>query len=858
VAGSYSGAGSTGWVIQIHPLDAEDTVDVGNSAWTLGGGATLDSTAQWGNALNCDAVGERIKSDAAISGLDISDTARTMFHLLWNPSDIVSLKHVVSFEDSGATAAKLQFFVSGVTPVLDWHRATDFTAGKPTIRITGAGMVITTGTFGGISGFINANSVSMGKIFRQGTDVTSSVADNAAAAVSATGFDFCALGSAFGGGSPGKRIDHFTLIQNSALTDAKAQALATQYHDTRGFGFRPTFGSLSPSRGKEGDAITLDGAGYGADVAITVGGVAATVTRLNDGRLSFTVPDLGAVNRTADVAITNTEAGVTWTETSAFQYLNVYNSVSERRNLTPITLIVIKTDGGDTRLVDNPKFASPLDALGYFETVSPIGVRLEPWAGLTSVGAITLTMIDKNKFFSKLASSAHLINREVEIRMGYEGMDVGDFFTEYIGKIKGLKQPSPTKWEMTVEDAMADLREKVPAESTTTVVDTAYWTLASVSSMGVASALDSSTIPQLYTITRSFDSTNIRARTVMVRVSASTFRLYQVRSITSGSTFTTWYVDSSAPATDGVANAQRAELLGDNMVDVMLNVMKRVGLPDRNIQVASLIYNRDIFLSSIRVRRTLAKPTPAIDLLRQLSEVSLVSLFPDEGNRISGRYFNYPGPHEEIYTLDTTKINPVGGIVSGPRSDKLANRIVIYGNHDGTQDEKPENYLRVDIYADADAQANNKETRSREIKSFWLHSSVTDSAWYGTLGNRVLDRLKYPPRYASMGTMPDAAKTRVADIVDFSHPDVIGQPAVVGAQTPGVSRELWQILEKRTDAPNGHVDLEIWDAQFVFRAGWIGHAGAADWDTASVEEKRHCYIGDASNLLNTEDGYYIQ
>lgn len=539
-----------------------------------------------------------------------------------------------------------------------------------------------------------------------------------------------------------------------------------------------------------------------------------------------------------------------------------FTTEAAKRQSNPIYLVIISLDGGDLRLMDKAATAAgKFNALPVLSRPAPIGVTISPFEGRSSVSRISLNIIDKAQVFSKVASKEFLLNRIVTIKVGFEDIDEADFFTEYIGKISGYKWPQPGRWQVDLDDTLADLTEKIPDEDTVTVVETAFWNLPNVPTIIVASAQDAPD-PQIFTITQSFDSANIRRRTFLGKVSADTMRLYQVGSITVGNTFTTWDVQSATPLADGLVNSNGAELLGDKIVDVMLNLFKRVDVPDSQIQVSSFIAVRDTFaLPGNRVRRVLAKPARALDLMHELARISLLAVFPDEENRLTPKFFSAPEPHDDIFDLDTSRIQPVGNISMLPNFREFANRIVILGNHDGSQFTNTENFRRVDIFVDADSQSDdqNKEVKTHEIKSQWLNSSVTDLSHYSTLGGTLRKRIKHPPRHVKTAGFLDLSRVKVADIISLSHPEIPGQP--VGKVTPGVDSELWQIISKRTDVPGGIIPVELLDTRIDKLVGWISHTGQADFPTATGIDKRHAYIGTAnSNLVNngTEDGYYIQ
>lgn len=550
--------------------------------------------------------------------------------------------------------------------------------------------------------------------------------------------------------------------------------------------------------------------------------------------------------------------------TDGFEYGPVFSFEAIKNRQDPIVLVILKLDSGDMKLVDRAIPLNPqktYDALALLDKPDDIGVRINPWKGQATISQVTVSVLDKDQIFSQLLSDTFVMNREVEIKIGFLGMQEVDFLTAYTGKIKTYSWPRPGNVVFQVTDTQADMIGKVPEEASgATVVNTAFWNLPNVPDFVVASAVDGST-PQIFTITQSFDTTNLIRRTLLGHVSASTKRMYQIEGLTIGNTFSTWDVKSSTPLADGLTNANSAELLGDQIVDVMLNLMKRVDVPDSQINVASFLDVRSRFLPpKSRVRRILGKPKRAIDLLSELGEISLVTVFPDHDNRLSPKFFAPPAPHDDVFAVDDGDFHPVGGIGMTPNFNEWSNRIVIFSDHDGSQDEKTENFARADLFVDADSQENHKETRSRPpIRSLWLNSIVTNSAHWGFIGSRLLKRLSNPPRVIRGKVMLDAAARNVADIIEVTHPEVPGQP--VGIKSPGITGELWQIVDKRVNASGGEVPLVLIDTRLDKNPMWIAHSIQPDYATATGIDRRHWYIGNSiGNFVNAggDEGYFIQ
>lgn len=528
----------------------------------------------------------------------------------------------------------------------------------------------------------------------------------------------------------------------------------------------------------------------------------------------------------------------------------------------PIYLAILELDGGDVRLCDTqgrtedvPRRLSALPVLASPEAVAG---KINPWKGIGIGSSIQLHISDIFDFFSQIVSTKTLRNRKVTVKVGFEGLDEADYLTEYVGRIKTWRRPNPHRWNVTLEDRLSDLKENVPEEAEGTLVNTAYWDKPRIEAIPVSSAQDSP--PQIFTITNTFDSDQIRDRTLLVKIGVNTHVMYQVTSLTVGNTFTTWDLKASSPVTDGVANGKTAELLGDNPVDIMLNIFKRVGIPNEDIDTSQFLIERDTRIPSLRFRRVLDKPTPAKDLIAELAEQSLITVYPNNESKLTSKLFGSSPPHGPQIEIGPDQIiGAIKGINFWQEESEFFNRITVWNDHDGSQETKFNTFGKLAILANPDSQADNDETRTRQILSQWIQSSVTEGGWPLNLMTRILNRTVTPPRHVSFVTTLDVLRAQLGDMIELTHPRIPGLPT--GANTLGITSELWQLISKKADIPKGRVKVELLDSSLLKRGAWIGHAGDRDYPSAGAVERRHGYIGDAANNkvnAGTEEGYTIQ
>lgn len=302
----------------IHPLDSKDGTQIGPTSWTLVGGAQIQSDSKFGNAIQANASGEWIEADGT-GFLDFTDTAKTMVHAFRKVASFGgSNRTTLDFPEAGGALQKVNFRVFATSLELVWVRETIITPGKFAIFTTGSAITVPTGTFFTVGYYVNAASLSEGKLFFNGTDVTGSVTDfpsSSRAANKKIIIGNCPeVPSQFG-----DIVDHLTIIQGSFLSNTKAKALNDQGSDTRGLGFRPSYAVQSPDPALGGEVISLFGSGFAKDVTVKIGGQSVrTLSRVSESQINIIMPNIGIQAGFETLEITNVEAGVTLTVTDEF------------------------------------------------------------------------------------------------------------------------------------------------------------------------------------------------------------------------------------------------------------------------------------------------------------------------------------------------------------------------------------------------------------------------------------------------------------------------------------------------------------------------------------------------------------
>ena len=313
----------------LHPFTTKDGDEIGPGSYTLHDGAAIFTIGPFKplGVIRTQSLRDRMTADAALSGLDISDTSKSLVQFFWTPpAPLLSTENTFFvWANSGHTDHKLRMGRDTGTGgfYARYHRSADLNPGNPTIEIKASEVdIVDINAFYSNILYMNANSIAEGKWFVDGVDRTTSVSATSTASVPATGREHLVIGNHSENFNHHAGIlDHITIIQDPELNNTKAAALATQYHDTRGLGFRPAFLSVDKNLVEIGTAITLTGTGFGGDVVVSIDGVPVdsqvrvSLGNIHDSKITFNIPNVATGIK--NIKIENIEAGVFFEETAA-------------------------------------------------------------------------------------------------------------------------------------------------------------------------------------------------------------------------------------------------------------------------------------------------------------------------------------------------------------------------------------------------------------------------------------------------------------------------------------------------------------------------------------------------------------
>ncbi len=353
--------------VLIKKNDAEDGAVVGPALWTNTGGL-FPVTSKFGSSYHTrPASTDRLDSDSGIAAFNNLDTAKFLYHFWWRTESLApAVQTMVELGVSGhATYMSRVSYQSAVDKILVDHFKVG--GGDLSFESVAAGGFLPVDTFHSIVGFMDVPN-SLGSVFINGVDRSSGMTTPGLGFGANTATPFVRIGNHRNLLDPSRFIDHVTIAQNTTFTVAQIAIMAPLYHDTRGFGFGPTFTRTNFRDVSAGDAVTLFGTGFGADVTITVGGVTATsIVRVDDSKVTFVVPS-GIGSGLVDLAITNAAAGVTWTETAALKAENTIWTPNGGSNRIATFGDLIKY--GTIRIGDPLPFGDPNRDITDWTTIS--------------------------------------------------------------------------------------------------------------------------------------------------------------------------------------------------------------------------------------------------------------------------------------------------------------------------------------------------------------------------------------------------------------------------------------------------------------------------------------------------------
>jgi len=255
------------------------------------------------------------------------------------------------------------------------------------------------------------------------------------------------------------------------------------------------------------------------------------------------------------------------------------------------------------------------------------------------------------------------------------------------------------------------------------------------------------------------------------------------------------------------------------------------------------------WLSSVRLTRTVAKPTAVRKLLGELADFGVVFWWDEISQEVKLKTNRPPGYNETFAQLTDASQILEKSAIREDLDDQRLSRVLVWHGYISASDSVSdgENYKRLFVTVDADAESADEYDQIRELVIFlpWL-GSVGDDAVASSIGNRMLARYRDTPQRLTFNVdAKDRTSVDPADLVEVSSHTI---QDVFGAVAP---TEM-QVTSVEETAPGHMLKVIAESYQFKGRYGFITENSRADYDDAGTTEFQKrvgTYIVDESTLL---------
>lgn len=298
---------------------------------------------------------------------------------------------------------------------------------------------------------------------------------------------------------------------------------------------------------------------------------------------------------------------------------------------------------------------------------------------------------------------------------------------------------------------------------------------------------------------------------------------------------------------------------GYHPVFLLRDFVNRALIPVASVDEAAFSSEID-FAGSIQFRRTIDDPRTIKELTKEVRGQGLIGLWATNEGTVKVRLdWRRADPNEAEEQVDETEDIVMQSQILDLNKDSRITRVFIYFDlktigGEPADGDKPEDFSSIIVNLDEDAEEKDGEAeRSIFIFSRWIFREAEALS----LGGRLISRFRLGARKLKLQVgfhRFDDIKT--GDVIRVQSQYLLedgGSGAAVQASPPFQVTSLgWPKIGQPMDLDA----LETTGRRICF----IGpNTLPADFDLATEEEKRFCWIGDASNLVGTpaEEGYFI-
>ena len=297
---------------------------------------------------------------------------------------------------------------------------------------------------------------------------------------------------------------------------------------------------------------------------------------------------------------------------------------------------------------------------------------------------------------------------------------------------------------------------------------------------------------------------------------------------------------------------------GVNPADILLDIIQDyIGIDAAYINATSFTNAKTTWLTNLKYRRFIDRPTKAETLLQQVRKLSRSNVWVDESGVIQCRPFRPPLPSDTINDITQDAGIAKQSTNIDDQQESMFTRLLVYYDpiDSGKESTDPDDYSGLIVIVDAQRESANDLGFSVDKKEFapWIYQESEAKSFAA----RYMRRFSYPPAKYTITLEKKDRANNVGDLIQITSGDFLGTDGIETAKK-------FEITKKVETAYT--LELTLMDTRINRRYAIIGpNTMSSDYDTATDADKEYGYIGTASPDLETctvgdaasEDGYYI-
>ena len=257
------------------------------------------------------------------------------------------------------------------------------------------------------------------------------------------------------------------------------------------------------------------------------------------------------------------------------------------------------------------------------------------------------------------------------------------------------------------------------------------------------------------------------------------------------------------------------------------------------------------FLGIFQATGTVIAPTDVSELLGELSQQGLFSIWWDERSRKIPLLAVRPPQETPIALNDRDHILP-GSVLKEDPNARFTRALVYFDQRDPTRGlTDVANYARGQLRGDLDVELpeTGGEVRTQIIFSRWIRTEALAIQ----LASKLLSRYKSTPRYLTISLDAKDRAIRVGDVVEVSTRTITDSEG-------NVQPVLWQVISENEIKPGETIIYDCQTYSFVGRFAVYMEDGSPTYANASATQRASgaWYANDDGEMSDGSEGYQYQ